>query len=290
MVEPEQSVLVYCGGGVVECYVDRTGPDARFDGIVGLVTDGEARLFVADAENHRIRSLADDLFFDQSGFAYGWDGYGGWAGGINAGLGAFVTSHDDLSVATVGPGLGVTRTYNSLDFHEGPFGVGWSYTYEMEWRRNASGDVSILYPDGRREVFEYEGGGVYKPPPGYFSELAEDSGGFILTTRDDSVYTFDDEGRLVEVADRNGRTTTLTYDDGLLETVEDDTSGRTITFAWADDRITQASTDTVTAHSGPLTWKYYYDADGRLAQACDPRDNTQTTGVCWKYKSPTATS
>lgn len=271
-------------GSLTSGFKDGTGVDAAFDQVVGIATDRESMLYVADSGNHRVRSIAHDQFFAEHGHAFGLDGYGAWEGGVNAGLGAYVTSNTDFDIATSGPGLGVTRTYNSRDFYEGAFGVGWSFEYEMRWRRDGAGNVAILYPDGRREIYEKQGDGSFETPKGYFSELETDGDGYVLTARDDTVHTFDEDGRLTQIADRNGRTLTLAYDDGKLDVVTDDASGRTLTFAWADDRIATVSTQSVAEHDGSLTWAYYYDTQGRLVQACDPRDNTQTTGVCWKYE------
>ena len=145
-------------------YVDGVGSSVRFDGVNGLATSGNGIFYVFDTNNNVIRSLEQAWFFGDDSFAYGWDGYGAWNGGINAGVGNYVTSATDASIATAGGPLEMVRTYNSRDLYEGPLGVGWRFNLEMRWEAEADGNVAVLYPDGRRETHTDNGDGTYSPP------------------------------------------------------------------------------------------------------------------------------
>ncbi|MCP4306804.1 MAG: hypothetical protein GY788_18400, partial [bacterium] len=122
----------------------------------------------------------------------------------------------------------------------------------------------------------------------YFSVLAGTvSSGFTLTMKDDTVYTFNTDGALTLITDANGHTITLAYDgNDELDTVSSSASTRTLSFTWNDGFISEVATDPVTPAGGgtatPLVTKYYY-TDDQLVESCDPRDNTQTTGVCHVY-------
>lgn len=289
--DKHNGTLADIAGSATPGYQDGSGVDARLDGSVALASDGIQTLFVADSDNHRIRSVGHDDFHAAGGEAFGNDGYGAWEGDTNAGLGNYVTDHTDFDIATAGPNLGLTRTYNSLDTFAGPFGTGWRFDYEMTWRRDSTGDVVVLYPDGRRETHTPDGLGGYTPPDGYYSTLEADGAGFDLTTKDGTTYTFNGDGELTTITDANTRTLTLAYDDGKLDTVTDTASERSLTFTWTGDRITEVATGTVAAHSGPLTWTYGYDGAGRLVAACDPRTNTVIETFletaepgCWRYQ------
>jgi RHS repeat-associated protein len=266
-------------------YQDGIGYKVQFGDYVGLASDGEA-LYVTDAENFTIRKVVDSGFYSPFAFGFGWDGYGAWNGGINAGLGNFVMTEPDLAIGTVGPSLGFSRTYNSRDELIGPMGQGWAVDYNYLWEVDDDGNVTILYPDGRRELHILEEDTTYTPPPGRTSILTSDGdGGYLLTTKDRKVLELSDQHRLESITDRNGRSVTLSYDlDGFLETVTDDTSGRSLTFGWEGERIVSVATDPVAANgSAPYVWNYGYDESGRLVTACDPRDNDLETGICTTY-------
>ncbi|MCP4303755.1 MAG: hypothetical protein GY788_02530, partial [bacterium] len=100
-----------------------------FSSIAGMEWDGEA-IYVVDSGTNRLRMIVDG-FNPPGGFAMGYDGYGSWRHGVNAGLGNFVWSSTDATIGTAGPSLDVTRTYNSSDPRVGPFGLGWTFTYDM---------------------------------------------------------------------------------------------------------------------------------------------------------------
>ncbi len=214
----------------------------------------------------------------------GWDKAGAWRSGVNAGLRSYVLAEPDLDVAVVGPPLAMSRTYNSKDTRDNGLGPGWTHPYAMTLEPGPAGSRVVLHPDGRREIHAAGPGGTFTPPIGYFSTLeADGSGGHTLTLVDDTVYAFDADGLLTTVTDANGRQQTITRDaNDKVDVVTDGTSGRTLTFTWTGDLISGVATNAVTG-TGPLAWAYYYDAEGRLVQACDPRDTTQTTGVCTTY-------
>ena len=53
------------------------------------------------------------------------------------------------------PALELTRTFNSADPRVGAFGQGWTHSYDMTWNADAAGNITVLYPDGRRETRVY---------------------------------------------------------------------------------------------------------------------------------------
>ena len=258
--------------------------------IVGAAHDGGA-IYVVDGTTDRLYMIVDG-FNPPGGFAFGYDGYGTWRSGVNAGLGNFVWSATDHSIATVGPELAVSRVYNSADPRVGWFGLGWSSNYEMRWEADPAGNITVLYPDGRRETHVPDGSGGWEAPEGYFSVLeGSEVNGFTLTMKDNTVYTFNTDGGLVSVVDGNGNTVELVYDEttGQLEQVHSLVSGRSLWFTWDGDYISEVATDPLEANGDlPYVWKYYYDGN-ELAQSCDPRNNLMDSevngydGVCYHY-------
>ncbi|MGN9779839.1 RHS repeat-associated core domain-containing protein [Nonomuraea sp. ZG12] len=186
--------------------------------------------------------------------------------------GNFTTTFTDLTVATVGPPLSVTRTYNSLDPRtDGMFGAGWSTRWDMrvvKEVRGASTSALVTYPDGRQVRFRANGDGSFQPPPGMYATLAEESGGvWRLMDKAATNYRFDAQGRLTEIVDQRGRGQELTYGSGGKLSTVSGVGGRSVTFTWQGDQVASVSSDAVDGQ--PLTWTYTYDA-GRLAQVCAP--------------------
>ncbi|MFE5599303.1 DNRLRE domain-containing protein [Streptomyces coelicoflavus] len=213
----------------------------------------------------------------------GGQGPGGSGREIDPGIGNYTTTDTDATVATVGPGLTVSRTYNSRDPRsDNAFGAGWSTRYDMriEPDGDGTGNVVATLPAGRQVRFGKNPDGSYAPPYGSFSTLtAETGGGWRLTDKEQTTYAFDSDGRLTGATDYRGRAQSLAYDaDGDLTTVTA-TGGRALRLTWADGHVATVSTDPPTSGAEPLTWRYTYDGD-RLTLVCGPED---TLGACTTY-------
>jgi RHS repeat-associated protein len=144
---------------------------------------------------------------------------------INVSNGNMYLQQSDYQLPSIGPGLNVTRTYNSNSQRIGLFGRGWSTML----------DESILSYDASMLRFNHGGGravhfGRASGSTGAFSDLVGDlheqvisgGGGFTLSMKDGSAEQFDSAGKLLSMTDRNGNTTTLTYGaTGFLSSVTD---------------------------------------------------------------------
>ncbi|MGC9536762.1 DNRLRE domain-containing protein [Streptomyces sp. UG1] len=202
---------------------------------------------------------------------------------VDPGIGNYTTTDTDATVATVGPGLTVARTYNSRDPRsDNAFGAGWSTRYDMriEPDDDGTGNVVATLPTGRQVRFGKNPDGSYAPPYGSFSTLtAVTGGGWKLTDKEQTGYVFDDGGRLTEVADYRGRKQTLTYNtSGELTTVTA-TGGRALDFTWSGGHVVTVTTDAPATGADPLTWSYTYDGD-KLTLVCGPEDSL---GACTAY-------
>ncbi|MEU6278871.1 DNRLRE domain-containing protein [Streptomyces sp. NPDC047028] len=202
---------------------------------------------------------------------------------VDPGIGNYTTSDTDATVSTAGPGLTVTRTYNSRDPRStNAFGAGWSTRYDMriDPDGDGTGNVVATLPDGRQVRFGKNPDGSYAPPYGSFSTLtAVSGGGWKLADKDQTTYVFGADGRLTQVTDYRGRKQTLAYDtSGALTTVTA-TGGRALHLTWSGGHVATVSTDAPTSGATQLTWKYTYDGD-RLTLVCGPED---TLGHCTTY-------
>jgi RHS repeat-associated protein len=192
---------------------------------------------------------------------------------VNAITGYQWTSAVDLQLPTRGAPLVVARTYTSYDgvmAHDGPFGIGWTWSYGVRALTHADGSVAIVEANGRRAMF-WKSGPTWTPEPYVFDTLAAaGGGGYTLTRHDQSVWTFAADGRLVAIAERNGTTQTLTYTGGTLSAIAG-AGGRTLT-------VTTDASGRITRIDGPssLYASYTYDTGGHLLTAREAGGATTT--------------
>jgi YD repeat-containing protein len=166
--------------------------------------------------------------------------------GFDPQSGNWTTSATDAQVPTVGPALEITRDYNSDDPRiSGAFGAGWSSLLDMKVSPGESGSQEttqtqvVTYPDGEDVGFGLNPDGTtYSPPPGRYATLKSISGGFTLTDKNDTVYTFTHSlgsgaYGITSIADALGRTETFTYNGSGEVTTVTSASGRALTVNWA---------------------------------------------------------
>jgi RHS repeat-associated protein len=190
---------------------------------------------------------------------------------VNCATGVFWHTFTDFSVPGRGVPLELTRTYTSAAAStNGPFGYGWTDSYDMFLATASSGDVTITQEDGATVTFTPDGSGGFTAPPQVEATLVSDSSGGYTFSRDDggTSYRFSAAGKLTSEADLNGYVTTLAYNaKGQLATVTDP-ARRQLTFTYSGTHIATATDPMGRA------WKYGYNASGNLAQATDPLGRT----------------
>lgn len=212
--------------------------------------------------------------------------------GVNTGTGAFVRVERDLQMASFGIPFASARTYSSANNRQGPFGVGWAWSYDMRVTET-DGGVIVRAEDGAEAVYAPDGDG-YTRPPGVRSNLRKDGDGWELVTPGQVRYQFGSAGRLlavlsprddgvrlsyvevddkahdvdrdeVRITDASGRTAVAHLADGLIEKMVLP-DRRQVRFAYAGGLLTKVR------DARGNTWEYRYDAEGRLAEVVDPHD------------------
>ncbi|PZG00164.1 Teneurin-1 [Micromonospora deserti] len=222
--------------------------------------------------------------------------------GYDPSIGNYTTSATDASVATVGPSLSVTRSYNSLDTRRGnAFGAGWSSVADVRATQVADVDgsvqsVLVTYPTGQDVAFGRNANGTFSAPSGRFSTFVEttDTGGavtgYTLTDKDATVYTFGRPAgagvfKVTRIADANGRALTFAYDTSSTLTKITSASGRSLHFTWSTP-VGSTKPHIATVYTDPAvpgdpntatTWTYSYGANDQLATVCPPTDHTRCT-------------
>src|SRR6266542_4114414 len=194
-----------------------------------------------------------------------WYAYVG--GQVNAVTGNVWYSTRDISIRARAFDLFIQRSYNSLRGSEaGPFGNGWTFTYNEKLVVNADTTVTWNDADGSQHTFTPKGTtGGYAAPRGIPARLVKNGdGSFALWRFDGTRETFDSSGKLTSIVDKNANKVTMTYVSGRLSTVTDD-SVQTLTFTYdGSGRITSIR-DPIGRYVN-----YSYDGSSNLIQRIDP--------------------
>jgi RHS repeat-associated protein len=236
-----------------------------------------------------------------------------FAGGpVNCATGNQVETQSDLSVGGRGPGLNVTRTYNSQRAAirgrmgtPGPFGYGWTgpasahLTFPEACWRSKEGfcekrGVDVYEENGGGVYFDGPSGGPYTAPPLVEATLVREEGKYVYTLPSQTKLTFNESGQLLSRTDRNSNAITYAYNsEGNVESISD-AAGRKLTFKYNTEKEVESITDPM-GHvvkygyeNGNLTsatepgeasprWQFKYNSEHELTEMTDGRKNTVTT-------------
>ena len=197
---------------------------------------------------------------------------GGTKGGepVDLATGLFTLEKTDLVLPGRLP-LVLTRTYRSGDTQVGPFGIGGRHGYDafLVFSTPAATEQLILVmPDLTRYAFARQADGSFRnaTDPAMQGAVVTLSGSTrVLTFKDQTVWTFDGNGRLITQRDRNGNTVTITRDVQGRVTTLTEPAGRHFTFSYSGTGLQ------VSQVSDPIgrTVRYSYDGAGRLSSVTD---------------------
>lgn len=179
---------------------------------------------------------------------------------------------DEMDFAGTGlpHSVSVSRTYNSLSPSKGLFGEGWSSPWDQALFVNSAVTRAIVrLTDGRGDVFDQVSDDWVNTQSAASSLVHEMDGAWTYVNEDDQTLTFDANGQLTGIQDREGRVITLGYVSNVLNTVTD-SYGATLTF-----NITNGLVDTITT-SGRV-YEYHYDGNNNLMEVLYPDDTPGTS-------------
>ncbi len=159
----------------------------------------------------------------------------------------------------------IVRHYNSL-LATKDYGLGHGWTWMAVKKLELYGDtLQVREGDGRGEPFTKNASGQWIGDADTKLSLAQDGTGFTLTRQDSSVERYDTTGKLASDTDRNGRTTSYSYNGaGKLSSVVGP-FGHALTIGYdGNGRI-----GSITDPSGGA-YAYAYDTQGNLSRATYP--------------------
>jgi YD repeat-containing protein len=186
----------------------------------------------------------------------------------------------DIRIPGLSGGLSLVRTWNSLwpatqsSYQIGLFGPNWRSTYEERVFLGADNYMKYGRSDGSFWSFGYNGGNYNVAAPANMSAtLIAGSSYWAISFQNGEQRLFDNStGHLISIIDRNGNTTSLSYDtSGRLVTVTDPVS-RHLYFSYGSGGASYLVSG-VSSDVGVST-SYSYDSLGRLSQVTEQDSST----------------
>ena len=199
-------------------------------------------------------------------------------GPIDTQTGAVQFNVTDLSLPVLGGQLTFERWYSTAATNLYTTTLGYGWTHSLDTRLifptdpgGIAGQVLFKANSANQFIFYLEDDGTYTPYPGVQDELTHNGDGtYTLTNSDQTRYTFNSAGELTVWTDSAGRTWTYTYTSNRLTQV---TSGtRYIQLSYDGSNRLQTAAD----HTGRSV-TYHYDANGDLDSVTD------VLGQVWMY-------
>ena len=161
--------------------------------------------------------------------------------------------------------LTLRRVYNSQDTVATSFGTGWRGTWHRVLKQVNPTTITATRASGRVETFTKTATGLWQSDPDVTSRLVAVTGGWRLTSADDSVEAYTPDGRLTSITTHDGITLTLTYDANKRLARVSDPFGHAMSFTYdASNRVNQ-----MTAPGGGI-YTYTYGANNNLASVLWP--------------------
>jgi RHS repeat-associated protein/CSLREA domain-containing protein len=211
------------------------------------------------------------------------------AGGpINTRTGTLSYSATDLTIQTSFGPLEFKRDYSSAVTQVFSQTMGYGWTDNLNSRLIFPSDPGgiqgwILFQAHTTNRYRYKdnGDGTYTPYPGLCGSLTRLNGppiSYELRDKAQSLYTFDENGKLVTQTNPEGHTLTYTYQNGRLSQVANDSGSQFLSLGYdAQDRVTSVADQTGRSVS------FVYDpATGDLVSTTDVRNQTWT----YSYEDP----
>ncbi|MBU4130100.1 MAG: hypothetical protein KKF12_04705, partial [Proteobacteria bacterium] len=192
-------------------------------------------------------------------------------------------------------GLSFERHYNSQTSINGPMGYGWSHSFSFTLYQNVGGNenrIKVMDNTGRGYYFQdYDNDSVFEGEFLETSSVMVDPGGNYVWEHNNFSYEFDSAtGILLSISGPKDNTQILLYDTaGMLQTVTDNASGRSLSFTYnQDNKIAYISGPVTPAIPDGIWVSYEYDTSGNLIRVtyADDNNGSPASGFEYRYEDP----
>lgn len=165
------------------------------------------------------------------------------------GTGAYTIAEEDVRIPGRAPDveLVLERTYHGRDRHNGPFGRGWTFSFDERLTEVTDGTTvwAILRRENsQRDRFQRLVDGTFVAPADILESLTKTTAGSYVLARPDGVQRlYGPDGRLTGVVDLSGNRVTVTYDETGAVGAISDASGRSLLFTKGSNGKVERVTD-----------------------------------------------
>ena len=130
--------------------------------------------------------------------------------------GQFELENTDINIPGRMP-LRVKRFYRSGSTYQGMYGHGWNIEYnERIFILATNGNLLLRRNNTARDEFANRGDNTFTPPAGCYDSLSRNSdGSYTLLDKHGTIHSYNSDGCLTQVRDRNGNQLLLTYQPGV---------------------------------------------------------------------------
>lgn len=232
---------------------------------------------------------------------------------VYANTGQLQKTYTDLTIPGFGPGLSITRTYNSQDWATSLLGNGWTFNFgrRLIITRNNDGTkrIGVLLKTGEKNYYieEIDGTLIRLTSYGAKYKLIKNSDNtYTIQNLNGTVYEIREDGKIARIFDKNQNEIVFSYNsvgcisrmtnasgnyvdfhlgpNGKISSISDN-QGRTISYSY-DERGNLIS---VTDPLGNTT-QYVYNANNLLTQIVDARGNVVETATYDSHEPPRISS
>ncbi|MGE5417225.1 MAG: DUF6531 domain-containing protein [Acidobacteriota bacterium] len=193
---------------------------------------------------------------------------------IDPSTGAHIINQPLLAVNGV-RSLSFSLHYNSLDLGEGSLGRGWSHDFEKNIQLSDTSRVILSWDSNNSQTFTSSDGVNYSCSGRMFVNdtlTKQTDGSFVLKRNDQTSYTFNSSGQLIQQLNLHGQPLDFTYNSqGRLATVTEPVSGKALNLIYN----TSGKLETV-IDSAYRQVSFGYNSDRCLTGITDANGKTNT--------------
>lgn len=210
---------------------------------------------------------------------------------IEESSGNLVYDQSDYSFTVPAFSMDMDRVYNSRSGRTSMVGTGWTDSYHQEIYTSGD-DLYFVDTDGSAYHFEKQENGSFICAETKAFTLTERETGYTITSKDNIVSTFNENGQLIKMTETNGYALENIYDAaGRMTAVKlshGETEIRSLEFVYGEDSYLLSSValpdDSVIRYNytgnsltgmeyGGITYRYEYDDEGQMTAAFDGEGN-----------------
>ena len=162
------------------------------------------------------------------------------------------------------------RNYRAQINTDGSLGHNWDHNYFERLAVQIDGSVIHNNGLGRNDRYLVNNVGEFVAPPEFYTELTKNvNGTFTLRYRGETTKTFDPDGKLLEIRDRNGNFMTFQYNAQQQLIQVNDTLGRAIVYRYITSGVNAGRLQEIEDFFGRKV-TFTYDSNGDLVAVTSP--------------------